>query len=98
MATAVVSGRVDEAVKARADAYIRAAGLGVADVVKAVWEHIAQTGEVPVPDAGAEGTADNRKRDALQSLAQARGEYGRVPWLVSMTDGQFKDIVAGRYA
>lgn len=47
MATTVIPGRVDERVKARDDVFIRAAGLSAGDVIRAVWEHIAQTGEVP---------------------------------------------------
>lgn len=44
MATAIVSGRVNEAVKERAGAYIHAAGLTVGDVINRVWEYIAATG------------------------------------------------------
>ena len=50
MATAVVSGRVDEKVRQRADAYIRAAGSTPAEVIKVVWENIARTGEVPTEE------------------------------------------------
>ena len=58
MATAVVSGRVDEKVRQRADAYIRAAGSTPAEVIKVVWENIARTGEVPeeVPAEEPHGT------------------------------------------
>lgn len=45
MATAIVSGRVDEAVKERAGAYIHAAGLTVGDVINKLWEYIAATGD-----------------------------------------------------
>lgn len=47
MQTAVVSGRVDQTIKERADRVIRASGLTVADVIKAMWFSIAQTGELP---------------------------------------------------
>lgn len=47
MATAIVSGRVDTAIKERAGAYIRAAGLTVGDVINIVWESIASTGSLP---------------------------------------------------
>ena len=38
MATAVISGRVDEQVRESAERYIQAAGLTVADVIRTVWE------------------------------------------------------------
>lgn len=47
MSTAVISGRIDEDIKRRADAYIRAAGLNAGNIIKAVWENIAETGELP---------------------------------------------------
>lgn len=50
MATTIVSARIDESVKERAGAFIQAAGLTTGDVIKAVWERIAKTGEVPMPD------------------------------------------------
>lgn len=54
MATEVVSGRVDEKVRQRADAYIRAAGSTPAEVIKVVWENIARTGEVPTGEPAKE--------------------------------------------
>lgn len=47
MATAIVSGRIDASVKERAGAYIKAAGLTPADVIKRVWDSIASTGYIP---------------------------------------------------
>ena len=47
MATAVVSGRVDEDVKRRADIIIRSSGLTVAGVIADVWQDIVETGQVP---------------------------------------------------
>ena len=43
MATAIVSGRVDAAVKERAGVYIRAAGSSVGDVINDLWTYIART-------------------------------------------------------
>lgn len=63
MATAIVSGRVDEAVKERAGAYIKAAGLTVGDVINIVWTNIANTGNTPTMDsAGAEESLDPFER------------------------------------
>lgn len=69
MATTVISGRVEECVKARADVFILAAGLSAGDVIRAVWEHIAQTGEVP--DAGDGIGRQHAKRDSLERLGSS---------------------------
>lgn len=60
MPTVVISGRVDEDVKVRADAVIRAAGSSVARVISDVWQTIAETGEVPVSPAVADEQAERR--------------------------------------
>ena len=93
MATAVVSGRVDEKVRHRADAYIRAAGSTPAEVIKVVWENIARTGEVPeeVPAEGPRGTWE-RFMEFRESLPKAE------PWLVNLTEEQMRDMIAIRYA
>ncbi len=49
MPTVVISGRVDEDVKLRADAIIRAAGSTVNNVINDVWQTIVSTGQLPVP-------------------------------------------------
>ncbi len=48
MSTAVVSGRVDDLVRQKADAVLRKANLTPSDVIQNVWGTIAQTGEVPI--------------------------------------------------
>ena len=47
MATLVVSGRVDETIRHRADAVIRTAGLTPTEIIQNVWSSIAQTGTIP---------------------------------------------------
>lgn len=96
MATAVVSGRVDEQVKARADAFIRAAGLSTGDVIRAVWERIAQTGEVP--DACDGIGQQHAKRDSLERLGELRASFGACEDLVELDDVQMRDMIASRYA
>ncbi len=93
MATSVVSGRVDEKVRQRADAYIRAAGSTPAEVIKVVWESIARTGEVPVESPAEESSgAWERFMEFRESLPKAE------PWLVSLTKEQMRDMIASRYA
>lgn len=96
MATAVVSGRVDVQVRARADAFVRAAGLSTDDVIRAVWEHIAQTGEIPDTDDGA-GRPD-AVRDPLERLSELGASFGTCEDLVELDDTQMRDMIASRYA
>ena len=93
MATAVISGRVDEKIRQRADAYIRAAGSTPAEVIKVVWEHIARTGEVPEAAPAEEPCgAGERCLEFRESLPEAE------PWLVNLTKEQMRDMIASRYA
>ena len=96
MATAVVSGRVDEQIKVRAEAFIRAAGLSTGDVIRVVWEHIAQTGEVPDALDGAERL--NASRDPLARLGELRASFGTCDDLLTLDDEQMRDMIASRYA
>lgn len=86
MATTVISGRVDERIKSRADVFIRVAGLSAGDVIRAVWEHIAQTGEVP--DAGDGVGQQHTKRDSLERLGDLRVSFGACEDLVTLDDAQ----------
>ena len=47
MATVVVSGRIDEELKRRADMIIRREGSSVGNVINDVWQSIVETGHVP---------------------------------------------------
>lgn len=96
MATAVVSGRVDAQVKARAEAFIRAAGLSSGDVIRVVWERIARTGEIP--DAGDDVEQLDVSRDPLGRLGELRASFGSCEDLVNLDDDQMRDMIASRYA
>lgn len=96
MPTAVVSGRVEEQVKARAEAFIRAAGLSSGDVIRVVWERIAQTGEIP--DAGDAAERLDTTPDPLERLGELRASFGACEDLVSLDDDQMRDMIASRYA
>lgn len=73
MATAIVSGRVEENVKRIAEIYIRRSGLTATDVIANVWGHIAATGEVPVlervDDSGRQKAATVAKLAELRACA-----------------------------
>ena len=85
MATTVISGRVDERVKSCADVFIRAAGLSTGDVIRSVWERIAQTGEVP--DMGKDAGQLDASRDPLERLGELRASFGACEDLVELDDG-----------
>lgn len=60
MPTVVISGRVDQDTKLRADAVIRAAGSTIGNVINDVWETIAATGEIPPSPAHVDAQASKR--------------------------------------
>ena len=68
MPTAVVSGRVDETVRQRADVALRKAGLKPSDVIQAIWASMAQTGEVP--EIAMPASAATKQPGALEALAR----------------------------
>ena len=80
MATSVVSGRVDETIRQRADVVMRRAGLKPTDVIQGVWAFMARTGEIPdiaqpasVIDNNQEALA--RLNDYFQTLPSANPAY-----------------------
>lgn len=83
-------------VKSRADAFIRAAGSSARDVIRAVWEHIAQMGEVP--DASGDVGKQHTKRDSLERPGELRVSFGACDDLVALDDAQMRDMIASRYA
>lgn len=93
MATAVISGRVDEQVRESAERYIQAAGLTVADVIRTVWERIAKTGEVPREEA-VEEPADAAWNDFMAFREQISGE---ASWLDTLSGREMRDMVAARH-
>lgn len=85
MATAVVSGRVDEEVYRRANAVIQRAGKTPGEVIKGVWSSIATTGRIPPTEEEEAHRASQRERfehflEFLDSLPPAPQE------LIDMTD------------
>ena len=94
MATSVISGRVDDYVKEKAAAYIQAAGLTAAEVIKTVWERIARTGEVPVDESEAR-EAEYDPFEAFVTFCDSLEPAG--DWLVNLTDEQMNDMMASRY-
>lgn len=93
MATAIVSGRVDEAVKERAGAYIHAAGLTVGDVINRLWEYIAATGDTT---EFLEKT-QTEQPPAFERFLQLRNELAAISGgavIPEMSNDELKDYLA----
>lgn len=95
MATTVVSGRVDADVKRRADAVIREAGTSVGEVIKNMWELIAETGAVP-ERRRSESEAARRAR-ALARLREVCDGLPPCPNVASLTDDDVKAMMVSRH-
>ena len=75
MATATVSASVDANVKAVANEYIRKAGLTPNELIRNLWESIANTGVVPeFDDAG-----DKRRQARLAAFRNAQNIIADLP-------------------
>ena len=81
MQTAVVSGRVDQTIKERADRVIRASGLTVADVIKALTASASK----PAPSA-----QFSRFVEFVETLPPAPEAFA------GMSDAQMKDLLGER--
>ena len=97
MATLVVSGRVDEAIRHRADAVIRKAGLTPTEIIQNVWSSIAQTGDIPeqaLPHRESEDrkSALERLDDFLTALPPAN------PQFIGLSDDELLAMKARDYA
>ena len=66
MATAVISARVDEGIRQRADLVMRKAGLKPTDIIQNVWAYMATRGEIP--DVAKPMDAADDKQEALARL------------------------------
>lgn len=55
-------------------------------MIRAVWEHIAQTGEAP--DASGDIGQQHTKRDSLERLGELRISLGACEDLVALDDAQ----------
>jgi len=96
METAVVSGRVEQTVKERADRVIRASGFTVADVIKATWCSIAKTGKLP--EALVEPVEGLEPSNQFSRFAQFVNTLPPAPdAFANMSDGQMKRLLGERH-
>ena len=83
MPTAVVSGRVDEMARQKADIAMRKAGLTPTEVIQNVWSVMARTGEVPeiarpAPDKEKGKEAIKRLERLLELLPPVNPTYAHL--------------------
>lgn len=95
MATAIVSGRVDITTRDRAGAYIKAAGITAAEVIKRVWEHIALTGEIPGAAEDSQDTED--PFDDFMSFCSSL-PVRENDWLDTLTDEEMRVLISEHQA
>lgn len=91
MAGSLVAARVDAKIKAQADYYIEQAGKTQADVIRAVWLTIAQTGEIPGLEAKAEKPAPLALR-----MRELRSRTPGSPFLENLTPAGLKEELENR--
>lgn len=95
MATKTFSGRVDEGLLAFADELSRREhGLSFGQYCSTVLlEEIDRTGHMPQLSGR---RADERKREAA-AFIKGFGTYATQPEIGKMSDGEMRDLIAGRY-
>lgn len=91
MTGSVVAARVDPKIKSRADYYIDKAGTTQADVIRAVWLAIAQTGEVPHLDDSTRKAASTMTR-----FRELRAKTPRNEFLENLTPDKLKEELGKR--
>jgi antitoxin component of RelBE/YafQ-DinJ toxin-antitoxin module len=93
VATAIISGRVEESTKEKVGAIIRAAGLTVGDVIKRVWDNIARTGELPQPVEQSDFSGDASWRAFMEFRDGLNGSGEGEDWLADLNDEGIRDVV-----
>lgn len=93
MATAVVSGRVDERIKQEVDRILQREGKTPGDVIKDVWTTIYQTGRLPITQE--QEDEFKRKRQGFAELMEFVHTAPASPsWATSLTDKEMNDMIA----
>lgn len=96
MATSTVSASVDATTKAIANARIREAGTTPNQVIRDLWAHIADTGEIPAYDASE--SRRSRKLIALRKLESLRAQTPAGTALAAMSDDEVRETLRNRHA
>ncbi len=91
MASVVVSGRLDADVKRRADVVLAQAHVLPGDVIRTVFQNIADTGKIPQREAAA------HTRPSLADFFRDCDDLPKPEGLDSLTREGARDLVASRY-
>ena len=75
MPAAVVSGRVDDAIRQKADVVMRKAGFTPTEIIQNVWATMARTGSVPEAARPAQEGEDAH----VEAFARLEGFLGSLP-------------------
>ena len=95
MATAVVSGRIDAALKRKAEVIIEEAGSTPGEVIKNVWANIVATGQIPQSPEEIDEQA--RKAQVLDELWELVHSLPPCPNVAKMSDDDIKEMMMMRY-
>lgn len=96
MTLTTVSGRIDSATKAKANRYIQSAGFTPNDIIRNIWNYIAQTGEIPEVASQQILTAQEQKKAALQHMLTIADALPTGSPLATMSDNQLREEWARR--
>lgn len=92
MATAVVSGRVNEDVKRRVDEVLRREGKTTNDVIRDVWVTISETGKLP--NIASQEELFHKKRQRFKDFIEFVGSLPPAPsWFSGMTDEDMRTMM-----
>lgn len=96
MATTVISGRVDELVKQRAEAVLAKNGVTANQLIGAIWNQIAQTGTIPI-SMGEDELRVHRRQRFAEFQAWTKTLPPPNPQYAHMTDEEILDLRMEKY-
>lgn len=91
MGTTTVGARIDSEVLAKASHYIKQAGSSNTEVIKTVFENIAETGTLPFEGATAPASQSTSTR-----LKELQDSTSFKPGLSSLEDDEARELLAER--
>ena len=95
MATKTVSASVDTRTKVIANNYIRKAGLTPNQVIRSLWENIAETGKIPEFE-GKENGHQNERHEAYLKAQRVVSHIPQGTPLATMSDADLRKELENR--
>ena len=90
MTLTTVSGRIDSTTKAKANHYIQSAGFTPNDIIRNIWNYIANTGEIPEAASQHTLSALDQKKAALTDMLTIADTLPSGTPLATMNDEQLR--------